>query len=515
MDFADIKQEANNLFRSGQYSEAISLYSSALLNDPPAEFRNTFISNRSMAYFKQNNFYSSMGDSVSLLQHYPDADLKLISKNYYRILECCIQMANVAQGKSWLSNPPNIDPSMASNVKLLKSNISKLETALNKCTNAIKLMRQEELSSGVEELNSLAPHSFEHLYFNVNLSLMKGEFSNAIRLAEGQLQKSPNSSQARFLIAVCYWCHGSVDRSKDILRSILNLDPDFTEAKDFLKKIKILLDLKDKGNKAYSSGDLDAATQLYTDFLNLSREVSPFSTISSQVYCNRSAVYMKQSKFDEALHDANAALEINNDYAKALSRKAQCELQSGDFQNAVFSFERLAKLEPSNPKYQQDLQSARRMLQSHGKKDHYKMLGVERSATADEIKKKYRKESLKVHPDRTASLPEEERKAAEKKFQQISEAYSILGDAEKRRQYDSGELDNPMGGFGGVNMGGMGGGMPIDISDLMSMFMGGGGGGGNPFGNMGGGNPFGNMGGGGRGGQRGNPFGPNVRVNFG
>jgi curved DNA-binding protein len=64
--------------------------------------------------------------------------------------------------------------------------------------------------------------------------------------------------------------------------------------------------------------------------------------------------------------------------------------------------------------------------------DYYKVLGVEKSATTDEIKKAYRKLALKYHPDRNPS----DKKRAEEKFKDISEAYAVLSDPEKRKQYD-------------------------------------------------------------------------------
>jgi len=65
-------------------------------------------------------------------------------------------------------------------------------------------------------------------------------------------------------------------------------------------------------------------------------------------------------------------------------------------------------------------------------KDYYKILGVAKSASADEIKKAYRKLALKYHPDHNKGD-----KAAEAKFKEISEAYAVLSDPEKRQQYDT------------------------------------------------------------------------------
>jgi curved DNA-binding protein len=64
--------------------------------------------------------------------------------------------------------------------------------------------------------------------------------------------------------------------------------------------------------------------------------------------------------------------------------------------------------------------------------DYYKILGVNKTATEDEIKKAYRKLAMKYHPDHA-----KEDKAAEEKFKQVSEAYAVLSDKEKRQQYDT------------------------------------------------------------------------------
>jgi len=64
--------------------------------------------------------------------------------------------------------------------------------------------------------------------------------------------------------------------------------------------------------------------------------------------------------------------------------------------------------------------------------DYYKILGLDKSASAEEIKKAYRKMAMKYHPDHTKGD-----KAAEETFKQISEAYAVLSDKEKRQQYDT------------------------------------------------------------------------------
>lgn len=87
------------------------------------------------------------------------------------------------------------------------------------------------------------------------------------------------------------------------------------------------------------------------------------------------------------------------------------------------------------------------------KKDFYSVLGVSRSASADEIKKAYRKIAMKVHPDKNPG-----NKKAEESFKEASEAYETLSDQKKRDMYDQFGFAGANQGFAGAGAGGPGGG---------------------------------------------------------
>jgi molecular chaperone DnaJ len=85
------------------------------------------------------------------------------------------------------------------------------------------------------------------------------------------------------------------------------------------------------------------------------------------------------------------------------------------------------------------------------KRDYYEVLGVDKKASAADIKKAYRKIAIKYHPDRQGDKSEAEKKEAEEKFKEAAEAYAVLSDEQKRQQYDQFGFDGPNmgGGFGG------------------------------------------------------------------
>ena len=92
-------------------------------------------------------------------------------------------------------------------------------------------------------------------------------------------------------------------------------------------------------------------------------------------------------------------------------------------------------------------------------RDYYEILNVSKAASADEIKKAYRKVAMKYHPDRN---PDD--KSAEEKFKEAAEAYSILSDPDKKARYDQ-------FGHAGVNQNASGAGFQgMDINDIFSSF---------------------------------------------
>jgi len=93
------------------------------------------------------------------------------------------------------------------------------------------------------------------------------------------------------------------------------------------------------------------------------------------------------------------------------------------------------------------------------KRDYYEVLGVDKNATEDQIKKAYRTIAIKYHPDRNPG-----NKEAEEKFKEAAEAYDVLHDPQKRQQYDQFGFNAPGGGFNPFE------GASMNMDDIFSMF---------------------------------------------
>ena len=131
------------------------------------------------------------------------------------------------------------------------------------------------------------------------------------------------------------------------------------------------------------------------------------------------------------------------------------------------------------------------------KRDYYDVLGIQKDASADEIKKAYRKQAKKYHPDLNPGDAQ-----AEKSFKEVNEAYEVLSDEDKKSRYDRfghAGVDPNFGAGGAGGFGGFGGGDFGDIGDIFSSIFG---------------NGFGGFGGGFGGGRQSNPNAPRRGTNI-
>lgn len=232
-----------------------------------------------------------------------------------------------------------------------------------------------------------------------------------------------------------------------------------------------LLRHKAAGNEAFQAGRYAEAVEHYTAALSCNVESRPFTAVC---FCNRAAAYKAQGQVIDAIADCSLAIALDEEYFKAISRRATLYEMIRDYGQAANDLQKLVSLfskelektyhystSDRSSTSTNDLRQARLRLaevEEESRKeiplDMYLILGVDPSASSAEIKKAYRKAALRYHPDKAGqSLARADNgdnvlwkdiaggvhKDADKLFKMIGEAYAVLSDPIKRSRYDAEE----------------------------------------------------------------------------
>lgn len=331
------------------------------------------------------------------------------------------------------------------------------------------------------------------------LLVQQKDYGEAGKIASDLLRQNQQNPEALYLRGYILYRDGDTTRAIAHCQEALRCDPDHSKSRHLLRLAKRMDLGKEQGNAAFKAGKLQEAIDLYSEALQIDPEND---MANSRIYSNRATVYMKLNKLNDALADCNASLERDNTFTKVLRTRARINALLEDHDSSVRDFKEALEKDPSNGELQRELKKAELELKKSKRKDYYKILGVSKDFNDTELKKAYRRECLRHHPDKN---PEKDDKA----FKDVGEAYEVLSDPNKKYRYDNGLDEQDAGGMGG-GFGGGAGGVHVNMEDILSQMFNQGGG---PFGGGGGGGfgggPFGHghsHGGGPFGGQRGQSF---------
>lgn len=249
-------------------------------------------------------------------------------------------------------------------------------------------------------------------------------------------------SDAMYVRGLCLYYNNNVEKGLAHFERALVLDPDHKKAKQMRIKAKSLRDKKEKGNELFKDNKFRDAHAMYTEAL----AVDEFNKdVNSKLYYNRALVSSKIGNIRDAISDCTEALKLDAKYMKPLLRRAKCYYDMENFEECVKDYETALKHEKTMD-IKNLLHEAKLALKKSKRKDYYKILGVQKNASSDEIKKAYRKRALIHHPDRHANSSDEEKKEQEKRFKEVGEAYKILSDPNKKARYDNGHDLEEAGG---------------------------------------------------------------------
>lgn len=261
-----------------------------------------------------------------------------------------------------------------------------------------------------------------------------GRYQEAQEISNSILHLDKGNADAIYVRGLCLFYQDNVEKAFSHFQQVLRLAPDHKKAMDIYKKAKLLKQKKEEGNDAFKNGKYQEAYTLYTEAL----KIDPHNIkTNAKLHFNKACVASNLGDNKDAVVHCTEALRLDEEYLKALLLRAKCNMTLSEYEDAVKDYEKACKMDKSREN-KRLLSEAKLALKKSKRKDYYKILGVDKNASEDEIKKAYRKRALVHHPDRHASATEIEKKQQEKKFKELGEAYGILSDPKKKARYDSG-----------------------------------------------------------------------------
>ncbi|XP_078281077.1 dnaJ homolog subfamily C member 7 isoform X2 [Rhinoraja longicauda] len=285
-----------------------------------------------------------------------------------------------------------------------------------------------------------------------------GRYPDAQSVASDILRMDSTNADALYVRGLCLYYEDCIEKAVQFFVQALKMAPDHEKARLACRNAKALRAKKEEGNRAFKEGSFDKAFELYTEALKI--DPNNIKT-NAKLYCNRGTVGSKLNKMQQAIEDCTNAIKLDDTYIKAYMRRAQCYIDTEQYDEAVRDYEKIYQTEKTK-EHKQLLKNAQLELKKSKRKDYYKILGVDKTASEDEIKKAYRKRALMHHPDRHSSASPEVQKEEEKKFKEVGEAFSILSDQKKKARYDTGQdLDDD-----GMNSG------DFDANNIFKAFFG-------------------------------------------
>ncbi|GLB41504.1 putative TPR-like protein [Lyophyllum shimeji] len=481
-----IKEQGNVAFKAGRYGAAIDLYTKAIELDSAEP---AYLTNRAASYMALKKFRPALEDCQAAASLQAGAGSPA-PKTLLRLGRCQLALGATAAALSTIRGVLAVEPGNAAAVQLrekvqvLEGHVRNLDAARKRKNWGLARLALDKCLQAIEGEGGEVP--VEWRTWRVELELAKGNWEAASAAANDALRLSPNSPDILAVRGLVLFLTGKLPQATQHVNSALRLDPGHETARRLRIRVKDVERLKEEGNVSFKTGQYEDAIAKYSEALDRvgdSEEEGGGGQIRATLLSNRATTLLKLERHEEALVDTDASLALVPTSFKALRTRARIHLHLEKYDAAVADFKTAIQNSGGEASdadiraLKTELKKAEAALKRSKTKDYYKILGVSRDASEADIKKAYRRESLKHHPDKGGD---------EEKFKLVVEANAVLSDPRRRERYDMGEDEDGMTDSSGMG-GGMGGMSQADLAELFAQFSGG---------------PFGGGGfGGGRGGR--------------
>ncbi|NP_001026673.2 dnaJ homolog subfamily C member 7 [Lagopus muta] len=447
------KEQGNAYYAKKDYNEAYNYYTKAIDTCPNNA---SYYGNRAATLMMLGRFREALGDAQQSVR----LDDSFV-RGHLREGKCHLSLGNAMAASRCFQRVLELDHKNTQAQQELKNASTVLE--YEKIAEVDFEKRDfRKVVFCMDRALEFAPACHRFKILKAECLALLGRYPEAQSVASDILRMDSTNADALYVRGLCLYYEDCIEKAVQFFVQALRMAPDHEKACLACRNAKALKAKKEDGNKAFKEGNYKLAYELYTEALGI--DPNNIKT-NAKLYCNRGTVNSKLRKLEEAIDDCTNAVKLDETYIKAYLRRAQCYMDTEQYEDAVRDYEKVYQTEKTK-EHKQLLKNAQMELKKSKRKDYYKILGVDKNASEDEIKKAYRKRALMHHPDRHSGASAEVQKEEEKKFKEVGEAFTILSDPKKKARYDSGQdLEED-----GLNMG------DFDANNIFKAFFGGPGG---------------------------------------
>ncbi|OAV89858.1 hypothetical protein PTTG_08151 [Puccinia triticina 1-1 BBBD Race 1] len=370
-------------------------------------------------------------------------------KNILRLVRCHLPLGQLYHARQALKQLLEHAPE-SPDARKEDRRLAKLDTILNTLRRDRERQDWSMLLIGLDrlqkELDAGPLKAKDWLVWKAEALCGQKKWDEAKAICNELVRACPSDPEGLYCRAKVMYSQGNLTATVSHCQEAMRCDPDLANARTLLRQARTIESLKEAGNTAFKAADYKTAIDKYLE----AGSVDPANeSLAITLDSNRAQALLKSALFPEAIDLCCKILRTDKNHFKALRTRARARKAHNELRPALADFENAAKIAPTPKEKSEILNDIKntKILIARGKYvDHYKVLGVSRNASDDEIKKAFRKQSLIHHPDKGGN---------EEKFKEVNESYTVLQDAQARRRFDMIDPDNPdagaadmFGGFG-------------------------------------------------------------------
>lgn len=418
-------EQGRDMLARGQLAEALNHYHQAVEGDP----------DNYLTYFKRGTVYLALGkarfalnDFSKVLELRPDFTAARAQKGTVHLKLAEYDMAELEFGLVMQEDPHNEE------VRYQFDRVYPAKEQLELIKDLERRHEWHHVITLLTQMLEISPWSADLREARANAYLEVGDQLSAVSDMRSVNRLTQDSTRGFFKLAsLLYEIGHAADALKEI-RECLKLDPEHKDCFPLYKKIKkidkFLADAQSLSDNHQYAECVETASKV----LKHEKTVQMIIFSAKQLLCRCT---VKNEDFTDAIKHCREALEIYND-PQVLCDRAEAYLGTEMYDDAIHDYKAAIEIDEHLQRAKEGIEKAKRLQKQSERRDYYKILGLKRTATKQEVIKAYRKQAQKWHPDNFATN-EAEKKIAEKKFIDIAAAKEVLTDPEKRRQFDQGK----------------------------------------------------------------------------